>query len=111
MLTNSRSTLNTQRSTGVDDAQRSTLDPGAAPPRDKRVMARLRWRCRRGMLENDLVLTRFLETKGRDLTEDDVAMLDRLLDLSDNDLWDLIAGRSEPQEEDVVPILLQLRAA
>jgi antitoxin CptB len=72
---------------------------------------RIVWRCRRGMLENDLVLTRFLEAKGRDLTEDEVAMLDRLLDLTDNDLWDLIAGRRQPQEEDVVPMLLQLRAA
>ena len=38
-------------------------------------------------------------------------MLDRLLDLTDNDLWDLIAGRREPQDQDVVPLLLQLRAA
>jgi antitoxin CptB len=72
---------------------------------------RITWRCRRGMLENDLVLARFLEAKGSTLTEDEVTMLDRLLDMTDNDLWDLIAGRVEPQDEDVVPVLLQLRAA
>ncbi len=72
---------------------------------------RIRWRCRRGMLENDLVLARFLEAKGQTLTEDEMAMLDRLLDLTDNDLWDLIAGRREPQDQDVLPVLLQLRAA
>jgi len=72
---------------------------------------RLRWRCRRGMLENDLVLARFLEARGPSLTEYEVTMLDRLLDLTDNDLWDLIAGRQEPQDQDVVPVLLQLRAA
>jgi len=72
---------------------------------------RITWRCRRGMLENDLVLTRFLEAKGATLTEDEVTMLDRLLDLTDNDLWDLIAGRQEPEDQDVVPVLLQLRAA
>jgi len=63
------------------------------------------------MLENDLVLARFLEARGPSLTEYEVTMLDRLLDLTDNDLWDLIAGRQEPQDQDVVPVLLQLRAA
>ena len=72
---------------------------------------RITWRCRRGMLENDLVLARFLEARGPTLTEDEVTMLDRLLDMTDNDLWDLIAGRLEPQDQDIVPVLLQLRAA
>jgi antitoxin CptB len=72
---------------------------------------RIRWRSRRGMLENDLVLTRFLDGKGALLTEAEVAMLDRLLDLSDNDLWDLIAGRREPLDAAVAPLLEQLRAA
>ena len=77
---------------------------------EKERMNRIRWRCRRGMLENDLVLARFLDTKGPSLTEDEITTLDRLLDLSDNDLCDLIAGRQEPQDQDVVPVLLQLRA-
>ena len=72
---------------------------------------RIRWRSRRGMLENDLVLARFLDGKGTSLTEAEVAMLDRLLDLSDNDLWDLIAGRREPLDATVAPLLEQLRAA
>jgi len=78
---------------------------------DQDRMNRIRWRCRRGMLENDLVLARFLEAKGPTLAEDEMAMLDRLLDLTDNDLWDLIAGRREPQDQGVVPVLQQLRAA
>ncbi len=72
---------------------------------------RIRWRSRRGMLENDLVLTRFLDLRGARLTEDEVAMLDRLLDLADNDLWDLISGRQEPADASVGPLLDQLRAA
>ena len=72
---------------------------------------RIRWRSRRGMLENDLVLTRFLDGKGALMTEAEVAMLDQLLELSDNDLWDLIAGRQEPLDATVVPLLEQLRAA
>lgn len=78
---------------------------------DQERRNRIAWRCRRGMLENDLVLTRFLAAKGQQMTEDEVAMLDQLLDLPDNDLWDLIAGRREPQEPGVLPLLAQLRAA
>jgi len=63
---------------------------------DARVR-RIRWRCRRGMLENDLVLARFLDTCGDVLTDADVASLDALLDMSDNALWDVIAGRAEPE--------------
>ena len=72
---------------------------------------RIRWRSRRGMLENDLVLTRFLDVKGDAMSEDEIAMLDRLLDLSDNELWDLIAGRREPLDASVGPLLEQLRTA
>ena len=49
------------------------------------------------MLENDLVLTRFLDACGDSLSDDDVESLDALLDLSDNALWDVIAGRVEPE--------------
>jgi antitoxin CptB len=72
-------------------------------------LSRLRWRCRRGMLENDLVLERFLARRGDALTEDEVAMLDRLLDLPDNELWDLIAGRAEPPDA-VAPLVAVLVA-
>ncbi|MEO8535918.1 MAG: succinate dehydrogenase assembly factor 2 [Betaproteobacteria bacterium] len=69
---------------------------GAAPI-DERRLRRIRWRCRRGLLENDLVLARFLDANATSLTEDDVASLDALLDLDDNALWEVICGRSEPQ--------------
>jgi antitoxin CptB len=70
---------------------------------------RVRWRCRRGLLENDLVLARFLDARVATLTEADLALLDRLLDLPDNELWDLIAGRVEPQESAVLPLVRELR--
>ena len=63
---------------------------------DDRRLQRIRWRCRRGMLENDLILSRFLAACGESLTEQDIANLDALLDMSDNALWDVIAGRVEP---------------
>ena len=71
---------------------------------------RLRWRCRRGMLENDLILTRFLDLRGEGITDQEVVALDRLLELSDNELWDLLAGRQEPVDVAVKPLLDALRA-
>ncbi len=64
-------------------------------PSDPLRRARLRWRARRGLLENDLVLTRFLDRYEGSLSDDDVGALTRLLELSDNDLMDLILARSE----------------
>jgi antitoxin CptB len=72
---------------------------------------RLRWRCRRGMLENDLILARFLEARGAGLSEGEVAALDRLLDLADNELWDLLAGRAEPDDPALAPLVDVLRTA
>jgi len=81
------------------------------PPMDPTRLNRLRWRCRRGMLENDLILTRFLDARGAAMTEADVAALDRLLDLTDNDLWDLLSGRAEAPDAATQPLLQALRAA
>ena len=78
---------------------------------DVERLNRIRWRCRRGMLENDLMLTRFLDARGAAIAEEEVAMLDRLLDMPDTDLWDLLSGRTEPQDHGVMPLLQQLRAA
>ena len=58
-------------------------------------MNRLRWRCRRGLLENDLVLQRFLERHGRELEGERLSAFEALLDYADDDLWGLVSGRSE----------------
>jgi antitoxin CptB len=77
--------------------------------------ARLRWRARRGLLENDLILTRFLDAHEEDLTDEDVDALTRLLDLADNPLMDLLLGRSEPEgdvdQPHVRTLLARLRQA
>jgi len=78
---------------------------------DATELSRMRWRCRRGMLENDLILTRFLDARGGTISAADVAALDRLLDLADGELWDLIAGRAEPDDEELLPMVAALRAA
>ncbi len=64
---------------------------------DSARLRRLGWRARRGLLENDLVFERFFARHGSELDEDLVSGLDRLLDLTDNELLDLILARSEPE--------------
>jgi antitoxin CptB len=77
--------------------------------------ARLRWRSRRGLLENDIILTRFLDAHEESLTDEDVDALSRLLDLADNPLMDLILARKEPEGEVDLPhvraLLARLRQA
>jgi succinate dehydrogenase flavin-adding protein (antitoxin of CptAB toxin-antitoxin module) len=63
------------------------------------------------MLENDIVLERFLASRGAAITDEELAMLDRLLDLTDGDLWDLIAGRAEAADASLAPMVLALRAS
>ena len=58
---------------------------------------RLRWRARRGMLENDLILSRFLDREGDGLEVAEVLALEALLDLPDNELIDLLLARKVPQ--------------
>ena len=77
---------------------------------DARWLARLRWRCRRGMLENDLILERFLDARAGALSTADVAALDLLLDYSDNDLWDILSGRMEPADVSLLPLIGCLRS-
>ncbi|MDR3390751.1 MAG: succinate dehydrogenase assembly factor 2 [Sulfuriferula sp.] len=54
------------------------------------IPGRLRWRCRRGMLELDLVLGRFLHVHCAGLTAQQLAEFDALLDLPDQVLWQLV---------------------
>ncbi|WP_322999652.1 succinate dehydrogenase assembly factor 2 [Castellaniella sp.] len=57
--------------------------------------ARLRWRARRGLLENDLIITRFLDSCEAQLTETDVRALTQLFEMGDNELLDVLLGRSD----------------
>ena len=59
-------------------------------------LRRLRWRARRGMLENDLLIGRFLDRYGDRMQPADVAALQQLLALPDTDLFDLLLSRKEP---------------
>jgi antitoxin CptB len=62
---------------------------------DPAELRRLRWRCRRGMLEVDLLLQRFLDRHLSSLDAAQIAALDTLLGYPDNELRDVFMGRSQ----------------
>ena len=63
---------------------------------DERGLSKLRWRCRRGLLENDLLIERFFERHAASLTVKQADAMGELMDLADNDLLDLLLRRTEP---------------
>ena len=66
---------------------------------DPTELNRLKWRCKRGLLENDLFIERFFNEQGSGLTVRHVAGLQPLMDLPDNDLLDLLLARRDPEGE------------
>ena len=75
---------------------------------DAHDVGKLRWRCRRGLLENDLLLERFFARHGDAVTPRQAALLEELMQLADNDLMDLLLRRREPQGELDRPEMRQL---
>ena len=71
---------------------------------DRVARDRLKWKCRRGLLELDLVLERYLCGHPED------PELAEFLDLPDNDLWDIVSGRSERYDDRLSGIVARLRA-
>ena len=65
---------------------------------------RLKWQCRRGLLELDLILQRYLEKHPHDQS------LFALLELPDNDLLDIAMGRSEHYDSKLTQTVARLRA-
>jgi antitoxin CptB len=80
---------------------------------DERALSKLRWRCRRGLLENDLFIERFFDQYADRLTVRQAEALGELMDLADNDLLDLLLRRKDPAGEldrpDVREVLEMLR--
>ena len=85
----------------------ATLAAGALPARgaealgdprraiDERALSKLRWRCRRGLLENDLLLERFF-SRAEPVSVADAEGLRLLMELADNELLDIFLGRQKP---------------
>lgn len=59
-----------------------------------RERGRLRWHCRRGLLELDVVFDRFLAQDFDQLSDQECQNLATLLENEDHDLWDMVTGRA-----------------
>jgi len=66
---------------------------------------RIRWQCRRGLLELDLVLSRFLDRHLQRLSAREVAAFQRLLQYPDNDLWALATGKQAAPDPETASII------
>ena len=77
----------------------------------ERERDRIRWHCRRGLLELDLVLERFVTRHLDELNAGQTEVFKELLAYEDNDLLDMVMGRAEPVNGSLSPVLEMLRAA
>jgi antitoxin CptB len=68
-------------------------------PLGQRALSKLKWRCRRGLLENDLLIERFFGKYEEQLTVRQAEALGALMDMADNDLLDLLLRRKDPEGE------------
>ena len=84
------------RDTSVGDPSLEGLDTRQAL--SERALSKLQWRCRRGLLENDLFIQRFFQRHESRLTVGHARGLYALMDLSDNDLLDLLLQRKDTAE-------------
>ena len=80
---------------------------------DERALSKLKWRCRRGLLENDLFIAEFFKRYESGLTVGHAQGLNSLMDLADNDLLDLLLRRKDPEAgidtQEVREVLAMLR--
>ena len=71
---------------------------------------RMAWRCRRGLLELDIVLGNFIGLRFETMTTKQLEILEKLLDYPDNELWDLITGRTHTQDARAQALLQSIRS-
>jgi len=93
----------------VEERGANGLNP--LSPLDPAVLQRLRWRCRRGLLELDIVLGRFIEQGYTSLDGAQKVEFDVLLDLPDTVLWDRIGGKAPAEYEAQKKMLELINAA
>ena len=96
----------------MDDKPFDTLPD--ADPLPASALSKLRWRCRRGLLENDLFIERFFNRHAADMTVGQARSMYALMELADNDLLDVFLGRPHTQavaqQEDVKALLSLMQA-
>ncbi|KTD11175.1 Antitoxin CptB [Legionella gratiana] len=77
---------------------------------DNKEKARLAWHCRRGMLELDLILQRFLEKHLDLLSNNELEAFNNLLSCTDPELFAWLMGHDEPQDKELKKIVAIIRS-
>lgn len=93
----------------VEDGERVFLAPESCILNP--ALRRMRWRARRGLLELDIVLGRFIDAQYTQLDEAGRQAFEALLDMPDNPLWDIISGRLEAASGEQQALLEKIRKA
>jgi antitoxin CptB len=78
--------------------------------RDPELLQRVRWRCRRGLLELDILLGRFVEAHYAKLSESEQQTFEEFLDMPDNPLWDMISGRQDAVAGEQAALLAKIKS-
>ena len=73
------------------------------------AVRRMEWRCRRGMLEMDLLFVDFVSSHLPSLSDAQITALDKLLDLPDNELWNLVSEGDDVSDLTTSQVLTMLR--
>ena len=71
-------------------------------------LGKLRWRCRRGAREPDVLMTRFLDESYSGLTAREKSAFSRLLEVQDPVIMDWVFGRGSCADKDLQGIVLKL---
>lgn len=74
-------------------------------------LKRLRWKCRRGMLELDLILKAFLERSFNTLKKNEINAFELILELEDDELFGLLMGHSEALNQADQSLIKRIRQA
>jgi len=75
-----------------------------------REISRLRWRCRRGMRELDVVMLYYLDHHYVGAGASHQAAFRELVEMQDPDILDFLTGRTEPDDEVLCDVLEQIRS-
>jgi antitoxin CptB len=71
-------------------------------------LARLRWRCRRGMRELDVVLERYLDRRYMQAPASEQRAFEALLELQDPQLFAYVMGRERPSDPELAHVIARL---
>ncbi len=86
-----------------------TLEAGEERPVQALELARLKWRCRRGMLELDLLLQPFVENRYSTLSDEEKVQFHELLELGDQQLLGYLLKKEEPENGQWANVISKIR--